>query len=776
MNFATLWIASITATCTCLGQDSFIQPVGLTQAPIEFELRNSGAIRTETGVIYRGDASVVTPLGRMVLAQSDLWFEYAPGTQQVQTVRGKAFVPTPLSGQEISIDEPVVADLGYDLGNNIQDLGVPLLEDRGYLFFKFDAGLTMRVGKPPSEDLAEENDPSFTISFPAGASSRIVVDPLDPMYYFAGGVTLPTKSKDTEEKEDSEEDGGFLKGSGSSQHGLFPFRPLVTWGIEDKAREFHGHRIETGTFPLFGLPVTVSGHLVTNIDPLATGELAVDPLGIGFGPVVQAGANGRFNLSLDFLKVTDLGEIMNLTVPLGKATAAVEIVNDRQLAYISGIGDSSTDLGLPTLLAAESELTAAALISSAPEESRLYMEGRYRLGASEFGKKIGIDTGDLLRVDGRLRADQTGLLVYGKSDAGSSLGPIATTGELAVEMQIPAQQPDNSYLQVSGKFRFAGAGTDGVARIDPNGVAVGGKLTGTTLDMSLQAGITSAVKSPAMVYGNLSVPAALQPDFQGEIQRFAASVRADLDSKLSAYEKATEQFEVELSLRGMRTIVPSVTDAVIREIDRTIPAQINSRWPRTETLFGTIEAPGKNTAIRYASERAEPYRDRLRNLKRQMQAGDSDAARAALERAIREILDNPRIVVTYRVPVVNRTITIVDETYVSSSLRSQLNAALAGVRALPEASERKMRASEAWERAPKREILMKTADAIEKGISSAIPRVEAIGFRFPLGQPEWVLQAQVAQGGSRSPVSVRIAPDNIGSIGASIGRALAEVL
>ena len=57
-------------------------------------------------------------------------FRLRAGTEQVQTVRGKAFVPKPLSGEEVSIDEPVVAELGYDLGENIKDLGVPLVDKR----------------------------------------------------------------------------------------------------------------------------------------------------------------------------------------------------------------------------------------------------------------------------------------------------------------------------------------------------------------------------------------------------------------------------------------------------------------------------------------------------------------------------------------------------------------------------------------------------------------------------------------------------------------------
>ncbi|MEP7362286.1 MAG: hypothetical protein ABI972_03455 [Acidobacteriota bacterium] len=780
---AMLWQAA--------AQEPLVIPVASAgAAAIQFELQASGAAQMPDGILYQGDASLVTPQGKITFAKSELWFGYAPGTQQVQTVRGKAYVPTPLSEEAVSIDEPVMAEVGYDLGANLKDLGVPLIDDRGYIFFKFDAGLTMHFGTPPPDNLEDEPDTSFEISFPAGAAARILIDPLDPMFYFAGAITTPNskKKKDGEAEgsqpsegtgkqdgEDSDDMNGVLIGSGNSYQAMFPFRPLVTWGIEDKAREFYGHRIQTGTFPLFELPVEVTGHVVTNLDPLATGELAIDPMGIGFGPVVQAGANGRFAFSLDFLKVSGLGDLMNLTVPLGKATAAVEIVNDRQLAYISGIYDPASDLGMGLLLSHDQELKVAALASSDVSESRLYMEGSYKVGASEFGKMVGFDVGNILRVDGRLRIDKAGLFLHALTETGANMGPLTSRGQVAAEMEIPAADPANRYMQLSGLIDFAGLGMDGVGKVSPFGLAVTGNLTAPKFSMAITGGVQKLSGTPT-VFGNMSVPAALQPDLEGEITKESQKAQQEIDNALSSYQKATKDYEFELSLRGMRTAVPPVVDAIVSEIDQQIPKQLNAKWPKTKTLFGSVEAPGKSAALKYANAQAEPHKARLRELKRQMQSADNASVRRALESAIQNLLNNPRLRITYKVPVVNKTITIYDRVIVDSSMAAKLNAAAAGVRALPEASNVKVSAEQVWNNVPQREILRETAGAIEKGAAAAIPHIQTIGFRFPLGQPEWIYQVVVTQFGKQSTLEIRVAPANIGSIGAIVGQALANTL
>jgi hypothetical protein len=156
--------------------------------------------------------------------------------------------------------------------------------------------------------------------------------------------------------------------------------------------------------------------------------------------------------------------------------------------------------------------------------------------------------------------------------------------------------------------------------------------------MAMSGGVQAQPGGQAFVFGSMSVPEALQPDMQGEIRAAARAVQSELDSKLSAYQEATKGYEFELSLRGMRSVVPPVTDVIIAEIDRGITANLNARWPKINTIFGPIEAPGKSVALSIAREQAEPYKARLRELKRLMQTGDNATVRAALDAAIRAVL------------------------------------------------------------------------------------------------------------------------------------------
>jgi len=764
-------------------QDTFtleLVPAAEGQA-IAFELSQSGAQRMAEGILYEGEAAVISPGGCIVLAGSTLWFGFAPGTDRVQSVRGRAFVPKPLSTQPVNIPEPVMAELGFDLGVNLKSYGVPLQDNRGYLFFRFDAGLKIVVGKEQSDNLEEADGTSFTLAFPAGAQSTILFDPLDPMFYFGGGVVTPRGSKPDSGQGSGgsggaqEEGSDVTIGAGHSIQGLIPFRPLVTYAIEDKARDFNGHRIRTGSFPLFNLPVFVQGHMITNLDPLATGDKAIDPFGIGFGPVVQAGANGKFTFSMDFLKVAKLGNIANLSVPLGRATAAVEIVRDLQHAYISGIVDPNYQMPLPTLLKHEGELKAAALLSTNIGDSRVRMDGRYIVSGGELSRLVGLNLGNLIYMQGSLSADRTGLVVLGRSEAGLTLGPVYFANRVGTEFRIPASDPDNFFLQMNGLMALNGLGTDGTARFASRSISFSGRLTGPSFDMRTTGGV-SVEQAGAFLWGSMTVPPQLQPNVTTEIRREAARVQQEIDGALSEYQRATKDYEFELSLRGMRTVIPPVTDAIIREIDSAIVSNLNARWPSVKTWFGTVEAPGKSAALSLAHSVAEPYRQRLRELKRLMQTGDNATVRAALKAAINQVLANTRLRITYQVPVVNVTITIYDQQIISAGLQSQLRTALSAIDLLPEKSNIMISARSVWERLPKREILRATAKAIEQGAGAMVPRIESIGFRFPVYQPTWQFNVDIAHNNTRLRGTVNLNPANIAQIGSAIGRVLAESL
>lgn len=776
----------LSALCAAASaQDRIAVPVGPSgPEAMRFELEASGVLRTAGGILYQGTAWLVTPLGPIVLGSADLRFAYAPGTGQVESVSGRALVPTPLrSGSlPVSIDDPVMAELGYALGENLKDLGVPLEPQRAYLFFKFDAGLTIRYGKEAPEDLEAEPEPSFSISFPAGVMARIIVDPLDPMFYFSGAVTTPKRppaggpgkpdGKDRREDED-----GVVSGSGTSRQGLFPFEPLVTWGIEDQARPFRGQRILTGTFPLYNLPlVTVRGHLITNLDPMATGELAIDPFGIGLGPAAQAGANGRFAYSLDFLNLGGLGNFANITIPLGKATAAVEIVGDRQLAYVSGVVENPPDLGLGLLLAGDGQFRAAGLVSTDLAACRLRMEGHFKVGMPEIAKFAGFDLGNILHADGTLSAGAGGFHLAALTEAGVNLGPLTSRGQVRLEMSLPSSRPENSFVELEGGLELAGLGLRGKGRASADGLAVTGILDAPEARAEIRGEVRRAATGAVSVAGTMTVPAALQPDVQDAVRQAAREVQQELDRTLAALRDATRGYEFELSLRGMRVVIPPAAEAAVAEMDRQIVSNINARWPRWSTPFGSVEAPGKSEAIRFANRQAQPYRDRLRELQRLTRSSDNETVRAGLERELLFWIGNPRLRITYTVAVVNATFVVYDAPLLSAGHRAHLQVALAGVRALPDASDVKVKAEQAWDLLPKRELLLAAGKAVENGVASGVPVVESIGFRFPLGQLAWDYQAVLTLQGRRYPVVVQIRPANIGNLAVEIGKAFAKVL
>jgi hypothetical protein len=358
------------------------------------------------------------------------------------------------------------------------------------------------------------------------------------------------------------------------------------------------------------------------------------------------------------------------------------------------------------------------------------------------------------------------------------MGPLTSRGQIRLEMAVPSSRTEDSFVELEGQLQLAGLGLAGKGRAEPAGITVTGRLdTVPEWGMEVRGEVR---RSPATgivsVAGSMTVPPAMQPAMQASVRNVARDVQSEIDKTWNALREATVDLEFELSLRGMRQVIPPATDTIIREIDRQIVANINARWPRINTFLGTVEAPGKSEAIRFANQQAEPYRDRLRELKRLTQSKDDATVRAALERELLYWIGNPRLRITYKVPVVGITIVVYDAPILSAAIRANLQTALAGVRALPSASDTKIKVEQVWNLLPKRELLIAAGKAIDNGVASGMPLIESIGFRFPLGQLAWDYQVVLTMQGRRYPVTLQVRPDNIVNLGVEIGKALAKVL
>jgi hypothetical protein len=776
------------------------------ESPMVLEAGRSNVVNVGNGYMVYGDVWLVTPVHKMKLAGSSLFLEFAPGTQRITRLVGKAFVPSPYGDSHVVIKQPAMAEVGMDFGKNLGRLDVPLNDDRSYLFFHFDAGFEMEVGATDDPD----DTKAFTISVPVGASATLILDPQDPFFYFAGAITTPKTAKDDKDSGESGKQGSEGQNSGTqpgntqpgnndssteagnskkqgeqasgdqpdgdshesesddpglgfglSVKGLIPFRPQTTFGIEDEAREFQGERIVTGTFPLAELPIEVSGHMIEDVR-FGDSEKAVDPLGVQFGPSFERGVNGDFSVSLAIAEKATAGMI-EFGFPLGSATAAVQVIDDVQHCYLSGVIAPDTSW-IPDWvpIKADAELKTYGYLSSVPESFRLHMDGSYSVNAAPFGEMAHLDLGDVLKVEGVLHLDRAGFKLSGITDR--NLGPFVFESKQQIDVWVPFDKNESPYLRVEGLIQVGGMSTDGVLLINNQGAFLNGRLVVPDLDMQVKAG-TGVENGSAYLLGQMSVPDQFNTALQAEILKEAEAAQQEIGNTWDQYQQATKNYDVELSLRGARKAVPPVCDAIISGINSGIESGFK-KWPKK---WG-VSVPGKSAAKKDAYKQAAPEKNRLAKLRDQMRTGDNASVRAALKAAIQDVLAHQTVKI--KVSVLG---TIYNKDVISSTNEAWLRKALAAIDSLPEASDRKIQAEQIWNAAPKREVLMETKKAIETG-AGAVPTIEAIGFHHTLFSSRWLLLATIRTGGSESEVQLGFDPANPAGLGTLIGQAVAPTL
>ena len=237
-------------------------------------------------------------------------------------------------------------------------------------------------------------------------------------------------------------------------------------------------------------------------------------------------------------------------------------------------------------------------------------------------------------------------------------------------------------------------------------------------------------------------------------------VNANIDSAINKaetaledYEKATENYELELSLRGLRSAIPAIVDEAKKRIAAEIKAGIASgRSQADKILSDEGYALCSDDISKQVNKLDDPYIDALDRLKAAAQnTTDSDQARTEIEAALRQLasLDrlNKSVTVTIvagnkvvKDPVFGTTITKkctftgtfkrtvkVDVQVLTSEQVAQLNLAADNVKYIAETSEIKIAAEEIWKRVPSKEIMDKLKEDIANG-TKVIPGIEEVGF------------------------------------------------
>jgi len=737
------------------------------EGELVFTAERSTVLEAGNGSFVNGTLNIETPAGAMQLKDASAFFEKDPGTTCMHTARGRAVPPTPLSSVPLLSNTPS-AEFGVDIGARLQgEFGIGLIEKRQYLFFKLDAGFDLQTVADAEAD--EDAEPqAFTMSSAPASGARLLLDPFDPFYYVSGSVITPKKKKP--DTPNNAEDAKFVElGTGASWQGLIPFRPQTTFGIETKAREFLGHRIKSGTFDLVKLPLRITGHMVENINPLGREKPAVELFGIGTGPEAQMGANGVIDVSFKNLKFLNALE----EIRLGTASAAFEIIEGVQHAYISGVFTPKSGETVSKFVKMDGELKAMAYLSTKVDDAALAINGQFSIVPGEFSSMVGFGLNNFMHGEGSMSADKNGLFVKLLLENGSSLGPLSYRGRVQSELSVPGEQPENAFLRIEGETAFSGVNAVAVTRVSKNGLEVTGRITNPAIELSAAF---RPDPSGVLIEGSASAPALMNPQIASQITQAAAQVQGELDKLLADLEKATKDLEFELSLRGLRPVIAAGCDATLRTIDSTLLSTFNAAWPKVWVPFEYVDAPGKAEVWRVVNGIAEEHRVRIRRLRSTVLTADDATTRAALRATIDQILANRRITIAVTVPVVNQRITFYDREVIPATLAAQLTTARAAIDRIPAVSHTRVTAQQAWNAAPKRETLLDVAKQIQQGAASGAPRVESMRFQTRPAGAEWRFTIVVSAAGQRRNLTVTAQASQLANLGRLAGEALARIL
>ena len=226
------------------------------------------------------------------------------------------------------------------------------------------------------------------------------------------------------------------------------------------------------------------------------------------------------------------------------------------------------------------------------------------------------------------------------------------------------------------------------------------------------------------------------------LERISGAVNTELEESIAeaqqAWEdlqEATANYELELSLRGLRAVLPSAIDFAKREMSRQIDARLAEHQ-------GTIYYSSLRDFLYREDDKYYAILDNLKALA--LATHDSDAWRAAIEAALRTAASYAFFDETFRYIVLGQTLATVHirVPILSESQVAQINFAANNVRYIKETWDVKVRAQEIYDRIPHREIFERVRDDIRNGVV-AIPSITEIGYVQPHLSPDIALFATI---------------------------------
>ena len=303
------------------------------------------------------------------------------------------------------------------------------------------------------------------------------------------------------------------------------------------------------------------------------------------------------------------------------------------------------------------------------------------------------------------------------SDWWPTVLPVRPTSGLTTQAYLTTQ--GDFTVQMAGEFGwqlpFGRSAMVGAFDVSPQGMQVRGTVVAGRDSLSLVGSVTEAATAiglqPPSWMGSAMRNATLQ-----QVDARLAAARA----ALAHYERETANYELELSLRGLRSGIPAMARTVRTIVTRTIDnaADAHRGMPYHRALSNHLR------------DVAEPHLRRLDQLAaRAADMRDNDQTRRELEAALRAVLANPRFETTYRAkagPITIKTVHIA-RTILTGDQQTALRRAADNVRHIKPASDRTLAARTLWKSFPTEAVFAEVRGRIERG-TAIIPAVTEYGF------------------------------------------------
>jgi hypothetical protein len=241
-------------------------------------------------------------------------------------------------------------------------------------------------------------------------------------------------------------------------------------------------------------------------------------------------------------------------------------------------------------------------------------------------------------------------------------------------------------------------------------------------------------------------PQQLMDDINSLVNSNIDSAINKAETALADLEKATKDYEFELSLRGLRSTIPVIVSEAKKRIAAEIAAGIASGRSQADKILSDEGlALCSDDISKQVNKLDDPYINALNRLNAAAAStNDNETTRKEIEGALRDLakLDRLNKSVTVTITAGNKKTLFVPKCTVTSSFKrtvkidvqiltseqvNLLNTAADNVKYIAETSNIKIEAEEIWKRVPAKEVMDQLKGDIAAGTKS-IPSIEEVGF------------------------------------------------